>query len=71
MTNEELARKMEAMYGTARSCVICGAPSIGISRQGAEVCDAHRAAPHFYSRRPVHLCTDEDGEGPPNWEASS
>jgi hypothetical protein len=27
-------------------------------------------APHFYKRRPVHLCTDgrdDDDEGPPNW----
>lgn len=28
------------------------------------------AAPHFYKRRPIHLCTDDrpaDDEGPPNW----
>jgi hypothetical protein len=28
------------------------------------------AAPHFYKRRPVHLCADgrdDDDDGPPNW----
>lgn len=34
--------------------------------------DTDRAAPHFYTRRPIHLCTDgrdDDDEGPPNWTA--
>jgi len=29
-----------------------------------------QAAPHFYTRRPIHLCTDgrdDDDDGPPNW----
>ena len=35
--------------------------------------DKLAAAPHFYTRRPIHLCTDgrdngrDDDDGPPNW----
>ena len=36
--------------------------------------DLQGAAPHFYTRRPIHLCTDDksdDDDGPPNWSTST